>query len=78
MFISSAFLFGSGVEINANLSKVLAPSMAQFSADQIQSALKLISGVASLDSGDSEMKLEFVSRVQPILEKKLEPEPKWQ
>jgi uncharacterized tellurite resistance protein B-like protein len=77
LFVSSAYLLGKGEEVQANLEKVMKPSLDNFSAEQAQSALKLLERVCGIEPAQSELKREFVARVRTIFDGRFGPQAKW-
>jgi uncharacterized tellurite resistance protein B-like protein len=73
----STHLLGDGREVREKASQVLAPSRANFTPEQAESALSLLQRVANCEGEPSELQREFMQTLETELRPHLEPAPKW-
>ncbi len=67
LMVASVYLLKDGSELRANLSKVMEPSLAKFTAEQIDSATSLISQVGKIDPQPNEIRESLVKDICNIL-----------
>ena len=78
LFVASAYLYGNGEEVGANLEKILKTSLENFSEDQAQSTLALLYKVCEIDPSGNDLKREFAGQVRRIFDNQFKPKGKWQ
>lgn len=68
LLVSSSHLLGKGEEVRSSLNQVLAPSLANFTAEQAESAIELIARVANLSGTRSELQSQLLARAGEVLQ----------
>jgi len=76
--ISSAYLLGDGQAIRGNLSKVLKPSLPNFSKAQADSAKSLLGRLNGLDASPNPLRVEFIDEAIRLLDEPFGDKGKWE
>lgn len=78
LMVASVYLLKDGSELRANLSKVISPSLAKFTREQIDSAVSLISTVGKIDPEPNEIRETLVKGICNIFTSATHEKGKWQ
>jgi len=77
LLISSSHLLGKGDEVRENLKQVLSPSLANFTEQQVNSALDLLTCISRVAGPGSELQELLITDTAKILSSKTTENSKW-
>lgn len=77
LLMSSVFLFGNGESATSKPDKVLQPSLDNFTLEQAQSVMTLLHAIKDIDSKNTDLKQQFIEKVDNTFSKKFDTSSKW-
>ena len=74
LLVSSVHLLGNGEEVQANLAKILSPSLVGFREEQSASTVDILYKIREIGSDAGEFKQKFIEQIELIFNQYFQPQ----